>query len=109
MTKNIPPIKVIVSDEKMQEMIDQYMKNNEEELNELINKKIGVAVRRSISESFTGFQSRSKDMQHLINEKVDKVLVAEINATVIDVNSVQNAVKRKVTEVIRKLDIVIKD
>lgn len=101
--------KTIFTDEYINNKIDEYLETHKDEIEEMINKKIGAAVRKSINNAFSynGYNPRQSGPAYL---QVNKLVTSELKLLINDFNIDTEDLKDKLTkQVNQQLNSLVKN
>lgn len=98
--------KIIFTDEYINNKIDEYLETHKNEIEEMINKKIGAAIRKSINHAFdyNGYNPEKSGAAYLqVNELVTSELKLLINNFEIDTEDLNNKLTKQANKQINNL------
>lgn len=98
----------IISKDMVQERIDNYIKENTDEIIALIDKKIEVKVKEAIREVFS-YQSRweKTPASKVIDNRIAAEITIQAESVEIDKDWIQQQVEKKVKTTVKNLRVVI--
>lgn len=106
--------KTIISDEELNRRLTAYMDKHQLELEELIEKKVGVAVKAAINDAFKPVDSYRRSeagwARQYVYNKVGNQVKKEIDhgAIKVDSDEIKNKITNSVQRKLRALDVDIR-
>lgn len=91
----------IVTNQQLQKATEKYLFNHREEIQEMINKKIETAVRRSITDAFNGYTGS-------VNDQIKEIVQGRISEITASLTIDTEQLQKRIEQQIKKADIEIK-
>lgn len=96
-----------LSDELIEERINDYLNEHKEEILEMIDAKIATAIKKQINEIFKDEWNRKATATKYLYSKVEQEAMNEIDQLEIDKEMIRETIMKKVNAKIKKLDVQI--
>lgn len=95
----------VVSDKLVDERIALYLQEHQDEIVEMIDKKIAINVKSAVNDAFRSGWRTESNAEKRVKQEVDQIIDMRISEIKIDEESIKEAVDKKVKNYLRRASV----